>query len=110
MDELRKVMNGIGLQTITTAAGISFEMPTSVALAGAATGVAVGTAMGALAGAVGTVAVAAFGVVTGARRQADAALAANPAGFLLRVERGLRPATLWGRVDRVLRRGVGAGA
>ncbi|MFI1377215.1 DUF6236 family protein [Streptomyces longwoodensis] len=108
VDELRKIMNGIGLQTITTAASTNFEMPTSVTLLSATTGIAVGSAMGTLTGAVGTAAVAAFGVVTGARRQANEALAANPAGFLLRVERGLRPVTLLGRVNKALRRGIGA--
>ncbi|MEU9592333.1 DUF6236 family protein [Streptomyces sp. NPDC048219] len=109
VDELRKMMNGIGLQTITTAAGTNFEIPTSMALVSATTGVAVGSTMGTLTGAAGTAAVAAFGIVTGARRRANDAVSANPAGFLLRVERGLRPVTLWERVNRALRRSVGAG-
>ncbi|MFE7214526.1 DUF6236 family protein [Streptomyces sp. NPDC057611] len=108
VDALRKAMNGIGLQTITTAVSAKFEMPTSVALTSAA-GVAVaGAMMGTLTGVAGTAAVAAFGVITGARRQAAQAMAANPASFLLRVERGLTPTTLWKRVSGTLRRNLGA--
>nr|WP_269809353.1 DUF6236 family protein [Streptomyces triticisoli] len=110
VDALRKAMNGIGLQTVTTAISAKFEMPTSVALTSAASVAVAGSMMGTLTGAVGTAAVAAFGVITGARRQAAQAMAASPASFLLRVERGLTPTTLCKRISGTLRRNLGAGA
>ncbi|WP_333775380.1 DUF6236 family protein [Streptomyces sp. IBSBF 3136] len=109
VNTLRKAMYGLGLQSITTAVSTKFEMPTSVALASAASASVAGSMMGTLTGAAGTAAVAAFGIVTGARRQTAQALAANPASFLLRVERGLTPTTLWKRVNGALRRNLGAG-
>ncbi|MEU0860804.1 DUF6236 family protein [Streptomyces griseofuscus] len=97
VDDLRKVMNGIGLQTFTTAVSAKFEMPSSVALF-STVGAVASSMMGTMTGAAGTAAVAAFGLVAGARRQSDQAVAANPTGFLLRVERGLKPTTLWRRI------------
>ncbi|MFF0384825.1 DUF6236 family protein [Streptomyces sp. NPDC004286] len=102
LDDLRKAMNGIGLQTITTAVSTKFEIPTLVGAAGSAVGGAMGTATSVAGG----VAMAAFGLFAGARRQMAAEMKSNPASFLLRVERGLAPTTLWKRIRRTLQQGV----
>ncbi|MFC8392161.1 DUF6236 family protein [Streptomyces sp. NPDC057238] len=106
--KLREAMNGVGLQTITTSVSTTFDTPTSAALASGLIGTVGGTMAGSAAGIVAGVGATAVGVLGGARRQRDAALAASPVSFLLRVERGLRPTTAVRRIGRALRRSVGA--
>lgn len=110
LEKLRRAINGVGLQTITTSVSTTFDTPTSAAVAGGLIGALGGTLAGSATGLVAGVGAAAVGVLGGARRQRDEALAASPVSFLLRVERGLAPATAVRRIGRALRRGAGAGA
>lgn len=109
LEKLRRAMNGIGLQTISTSVGTTFDTPTSAALASGLIATVGGTVAGSAAGIVAGVGATAVGILGGARRQRDEALAASPVGFLLRVERGLNPTTVVRRIGRALRQGVGAG-
>lgn len=106
--KLRKAMKGVGLQTVTTSVSTTFDTPTSAALASGLIGTVGGTVAGSAAGIVAGVGATAVGILGGARRQRDAALAASPVGFLLRVERGLEPTTAVRRIGRALRRSAGA--
>ncbi len=106
--KLRKAMNGVGLQTITTSVSTTFDTPTSAALASGLIGTVGGTVAGSAAGIVAGVGATAVGILGGARRQRDAVLAASPVSFLLRVERGLKPTTAVRRIGHALRRSGGA--
>ncbi|MEV0600346.1 DUF6236 family protein [Streptomyces sp. NPDC050315] len=83
LEDLRKAMKGVGLDTITTAFSTKFELPTSAALA---------TALAAT-------------VVRGTQRQRKEVLENSPVSYLLRVERGLKPKTAVRRVIQNSRRG-----
>ncbi|MEU7467798.1 DUF6236 family protein [Streptomyces sp. NPDC044984] len=107
--KLREAMKGVGLQTITTSVSTTFDTPTSAALASGLIGTVGGTVAGSAAGIVAGVGATAVGILGGARRQRDEALAASPVSFLLRVERGLEPTTAVRRIGRALRRSAGAG-
>ncbi|MET9152615.1 DUF6236 family protein [Streptomyces griseoflavus] len=107
--KLRKAMNGVGLQTITTSVSTTFDTPTSAALLSGLIGTVGGTMAGSAAGIVAGVGATAVGILGGARGRRDAALAASPVSFLLRVENGLNPDTAVRRIGRALRRGAGAG-
>ncbi|MET4658666.1 MULTISPECIES: DUF6236 family protein [Streptomyces] len=106
--KLREAMKGVGLQTITTSVSTTFDTPTSAALASGLFGTVGGTVAGSAAGIVAGVGATAVGILGGARRQRDAALAASPVSFLLRIERGLKPTTAVSRIGRALRRSAGA--
>ncbi|MER6405675.1 DUF6236 family protein [Streptomyces viridosporus] len=109
LEKLRRVMNGVGLQTISTSVSTTFDTPTSAALVSGLLGTIGGAVAGSAAGMVAGAGATAVGILGGARRQHDEALAGSPVGFLLRVERGLRPTTAVRRIGRALRRSVGAG-
>lgn len=109
LGKLREAMKGVGLQTITTSVSTTFDTPTSAALASGLIGTVGGTVAGSAAGIVAGVGATAVGILGGARRQRDAALASSPVSFLLRVERGLRPTTAVRRIGRALRRSAGTG-
>ncbi|MFJ3140350.1 DUF6236 family protein [Streptomyces sp. NPDC086843] len=106
---LRKAMNGVGLQTVTTSVSTTFDTPTSVALLSGLIGTVGGTVAGSAAGIVAGVGATAVGILGQARSRRDEVLAASPVSFLLRVENGLNPRTAVRRIGRALRRGAGAG-
>ncbi|MFJ6755624.1 DUF6236 family protein [Streptomyces sp. NPDC091273] len=98
--ELEDAMRSLNFDTTFSAANMSFTVPPAVGLlAGQFAGhPLVATSLGA--------AFALVGVARSAHREKQAALAAEPAAYLLKVQRELAPRTLLGRVaNRVRARG-----
>ncbi|MGW2395021.1 DUF6236 family protein [Kitasatospora sp. NPDC001664] len=102
LGRLRAAMTGLNLQTVFSAFNIKSE---TFAAATAASGLFGGSTTIAAGGlAIGT---ATWRHETAKAR--DAAMAASPVGYLLRVEQDLKPATLLDRVKRAAARAAGTG-
>ncbi|WP_157537394.1 DUF6236 family protein [Kitasatospora azatica] len=101
LEDLRKAMSGLNLRTFYSAVNYKFELP---ALVGAASGWA-----GNVPVALGSIAVAGATLRQATTEARSAKLADSPVGYLLRVERDLKPATLVSRVARTLARAAGTG-
>ncbi|MCG6496939.1 DUF6236 family protein [Kitasatospora sp. A2-31] len=103
LDKLRKAINGLKLDTVYTTLTIRPEV--SVPGAGLAWLLGGGTAT-----AVGTgIAFAALATRQAVARERDSMVASSPVGYLLRVEKELKPATVLKRAGRVLARTAGVG-
>ncbi|MER6398504.1 DUF6236 family protein [Kitasatospora sp. NPDC001603] len=103
LDKLRKAINGLKLDTVYTTLTIKPEV--SVPGAGLAWLLGGGTAT-----AVGTgIAFAALATRQAAASERDSRIASSPVGYLLRVEKELKPATVLKRAGRVLARTAGVG-
>ncbi|MCZ0983386.1 DUF6236 family protein [Streptomyces diastatochromogenes] len=101
LEQLRKAMNGLKLDTVSSALTVKAE----VTAAGAALGLIAGptTAVGA------GLAFATVATRQTAARQRDALVTSSAAGYLLRIEKELTPQTLLGRVGRSALRAAGLG-
>ncbi|MFE9782236.1 DUF6236 family protein [Streptomyces sp. NPDC005775] len=102
LESLRKAMNGLKLDTILTTLTIKPEVSVPGAglawlLGGTATAVGTGIAFTVLAARQATA------------RERDTRVASSPAGYLLRVEKELKPTTVLKRVGRAVSRTAGVG-
>ncbi|MER7703202.1 DUF6236 family protein [Kitasatospora sp. NPDC097605] len=99
---LRKAMNGLKLNTIVTALTIKPEVTVSgTGLAWLAGGPATAVSTG--------IAFAALATRQAVARERDALVTSSPAGYLLKVERDVKPATLLRRAGRSIARTTGVG-
>ncbi|MFJ8392162.1 DUF6236 family protein [Streptomyces sp. NPDC094144] len=102
LESLRKAMNGLKLNTVVTTLTIKPEVTVP--------GAGLAWLLGGTATAVGTgIAFAALATRQVATRERDTLVAASPAGYLLRVEKELKPATMLRRAGRVMARTAGVG-
>ncbi|MEV0469165.1 DUF6236 family protein [Streptomyces prunicolor] len=97
LEDLRRAMKAVGVETAFSAANLKFELPA----------IATTVAGGALAGSptIGTTLGAAFAIASirrNAGQQRQAVLAASPAAYLLSIERGLEPRSLLRRLAGLL--------
>ncbi|MEU2391902.1 DUF6236 family protein [Streptomyces sp. NPDC007369] len=102
LESLRKAINGLKMDTVYSTLTIKPE----ATLAGAGLGLWLGgtaTAVGA------GIAFTALAARQAAARERDTLVAASPAGYLLRVEKELNPATVLQRASRVVARASGVG-
>ncbi|MEV6689779.1 DUF6236 family protein [Streptomyces sp. NPDC051130] len=102
LESLRKAITGLKMDTIYSALTIKPE----ATLSGAGLGLWVGgttTAVGA------GIAFTALAARRAAARARDTLMAASPAGYLLRVEKELKPATVLQRAGQVVARAAGVG-
>ncbi|OKK21759.1 hypothetical protein AMK16_00155 [Streptomyces sp. CB00455] len=102
LESLRKAINGLKMETISTALTIKPEATVS--------GAGLGMLFGGTATAVGAgIAFAALATRQAAARERDTLVASSPAGYLLRVEAELKPTTVLRRAVRVVARTAGVG-
>ncbi|MEW1913810.1 DUF6236 family protein [Kitasatospora sp. NPDC085895] len=102
LESLRKAMNGLKLNTVFTTLTIKPEV--------SVTGAGLAWLLGGTTTAVGTgIAFTALATRQAAARERDTLVASSPAGYLLRVEKELKPATVLKRAGRVVARTAGVG-
>ncbi|MFE9481228.1 DUF6236 family protein [Streptomyces spororaveus] len=102
LESLRKAINGLKMETISTAFTIKPEATVS--------GAGLGMLFGGTATAVGAgIAFTALATRQAAARERDALVATSPAGYLLRVEKELKPTTVLRRAVRLVGRTAGVG-
>ncbi|MGW1769232.1 DUF6236 family protein [Streptomyces sp. NPDC002073] len=102
LESLRKAMNGLKLNTVFTTLTIKPEVSVP--------GAGLGWLLGGTTTAVGTgIAFAALAARQSAARERDTLVASSPAGYLLRVEKELKPATVLKRASRIVARTAGVG-
>jgi hypothetical protein len=95
LEDLKKQLRWLKIETITGAMNTSFEIPKVVVSAAALVGI---TALNPLVAASGAVAFAVLKFVGDKYKQNEKARQASPAAYLLRLERGLKPKELLSRV------------
>ncbi len=102
LEALRKAIHGLKMETVSTAFTIKPEATVS--------GAGLGMLFGGTATAVGAgIAFTALATRQAAARERDSLVASSPAGYLLRVEKELKPATVLRRAGRVVARTAGVG-
>jgi hypothetical protein len=102
LQALRKAIEGLKLETVTTTLAIKPEVT--------ATGAGLGWLIGGTATAVGAgIAFAALATRQVAARERDTLVSSSPAGYLLRVEKELQPTTVLRRAGRLAARTAGVG-
>ncbi|MFE4211087.1 DUF6236 family protein [Streptomyces goshikiensis] len=102
LESLNKAIKGLKMDTIYTTLTIKPEA--------SVLGAGLGWLLGGTTAAVGTgIAFTALATRQAAARERDALMRSSPAGYLLRVEKELKPATLLKRAGRVVARAAGVG-
>ncbi|MFF0043622.1 DUF6236 family protein [Streptomyces mirabilis] len=109
LEELRKAMRGVGLDTITTALSSKFDVPAAAMIATTSAAAVGGQAFGQPAGLAVAVVASSAALIRAAGSQRDDRLKNSPVSYLLRMERGLQPTTAVRRVVRTFQRGFGTG-
>ncbi|MFD8767045.1 DUF6236 family protein [Streptomyces mirabilis] len=93
LEDLRRAMKGLGIETAFSAANLKFELPAAASAVGGGA-LAGQPVVGAALGAVFAVA----GLRRAATQQRHALLATSPTAYLLSIERGLEPSSLLRRL------------
>ncbi|MCX5078820.1 DUF6236 family protein (plasmid) [Streptomyces sp. NBC_00513] len=102
LESLRKAIHGLKMETISTALTIKPEATVS--------GAGLGMLFGGTTTAVGAgIAFTALATRQAAARERDTLVASSPAGYLLRVEKELKPTTVLRRATRAVARTAGVG-